>query len=112
MFVFTKTELPEEHTERDVQSFAAGQGGCLIPTVCVDKALHELSEFEDLVEESKKTGQDWQIVFVACLSGKSGMMPTSADAEQPLNTMIEGIHSGMIANYLAYDRAGNLIQFV
>ncbi len=58
LFVFTKVELPVEHSDIEAEKFHAGQGGNLVPVVCVDKALNELGSFSDLVEESKQTGQD------------------------------------------------------
>ena len=112
LFVFTRSELPEDSNVAEQQSFNAGQGGNLIPVVCVDKTLDECGDFAELVDESKNTGQDWQIVFVAALFGKMGVLPSNIDAEQPLARMIESIQQGLIANYLAFDRDGNLVQFV
>ena len=112
LFVFTRVELPEEHSDIEAEKFHAGQGGNLVPVVCVDKALNELGSFSELVEESKQTCPDWKIVFVACLDGKNGMMPTSSDADIPLQTMQTNILTGMVAGYLAYDREGNQTRIV
>lgn len=111
LFVFTLPEMPEGYTEAQVQSFHAGTGGVLTPQMCTDKALDELGDFSDLVEESRHTGQDWKIVFVACLAGRGGVMPSSEDAQEPLKTMIHSIQNGAISNYLAYDRDGELVLF-
>lgn len=112
LFVFTRVELPTAHSDIEAEKFHAGHGGNLVPVICVDKALIELGSFSDLVEESKQTGQDWKIAFVACLDGQNGVMPTSMDAEIPLQTMQTNILTGMISGYLAYDREGNQIQVV
>lgn len=111
LFVFTVPELPEGYTEKQIQRFHAGQGGVLTPKVCTDKAQDELGSFADLVEESRQTGQDWKIVFVACLSGRGGVMPTSEEAQKPLKDMVEAINNGAVSPFLAYDRDGNQVQF-
>lgn len=110
LFVFTQPELPEDHTEAQAQRFREGKGGVLTPKMCTDKALDELGDFSDLVEESHKTGQDWKIVFVACLAGRAGVMPSSEDAQGPLKKMVDSIRNGAVSRYLAYDRDGDQIR--
>jgi hypothetical protein len=104
-------ELPEGYTKVQIDRFHAGQGGVLTPKMCTDKTLDELGDFADLVAESRQTGQDWKIVFVACLGGRGGVMPSTEDAQEPLKKMVEAINNGAVSNYLAYDRDGNQIQF-
>lgn len=111
LFVFAQSELPEGYTEVQTQRFHAGQGGVLTPKVCTDKALDELGDFASLVEESRKTEQDWKIVFVACLGGRGGVMPSTEEAQEPLKKMVEAINNGAVSNYLAYDRDGNQVRF-
>lgn len=111
LFVFTRPELPERYTEAQKRDFDAGKGGVLSPQMCTDKPLDELGEFSALVEESQQLGQDWQIVFVACLAGRAGLMPSTEEAQEPLKTMIHSIQNGAISNYLAFDRSGDPVQF-
>jgi hypothetical protein len=111
LFVFTQSELPEGQTETQTQRFQAGTGGVLTPKMCTDKALDELGDFSDLVKESRQTGQDWKIVFVACLGGCAGVMPSTEDAQEHLKKMVNSIQNGAISNYLAYDRDGDLVRF-
>lgn len=111
LFVFTQPELPEGYAKEQIQRFHAGKGGVLTPKMCTDKALDELGNFSDLVTESHQTGQDWKVVFVACLAGRAGVMPTSDEAQEPLKKMVESIQNGAISNYLAYDRDGNQLKF-
>jgi hypothetical protein len=110
LFVFTKPELPEGYTEAQNQDFQAGTGGVLTPQMCTDKALDELGDFSDLVKESRQTGQDWKIVFVASLPGRAGVMPSTEEAQEPLKTMIHSIQNGAISRYLAFDQDGDLVQ--
>jgi len=111
LFVFTTAELPEGYTKAQTERFHAGQGGVLTPKICTDKAQDELGDFSDLVEESRQTGQDWKIVFVACLSGRGGIMPSTEEAQKPLKEMVESIQNGAVSHFLAYDRDGNQVQF-
>jgi len=111
LFVFTQPELPDGYTEAQKRDFQAGRGGVLTPQMCTDKALGELGDFSDLVQESRQMGPDWKIVFVACLAGRAGVMPSSEEAQEHLKTMIHSIQNGAISRYLAYDQDGELVRF-
>jgi len=111
LFVFTQSELPEGYTEVQTQRFNAGKGGVLTPKMCTDKALDELGDFSDLVKESRQTGLDWKIVFVACLAGRAGVMPSTEDAQEPLKKMVDSIQNGAVSRYLAYDSDGHQVRF-
>lgn len=110
LFVFAAAELPAQHTETQKQRFHEQQGGALAPVMCVDKTPAELDSFAALVEESGRTGQDWDIAFAAVLSGRHGIAPDAATAEKAMKKMIEAIHQGAISKFLAFNRAGELVQ--
>ena len=111
LFVFTRAELPEEHGPGQKEDFLAGQGGALVPVMCVDKLPEELGGFEALVDESQHTGAEWDIVFVSAMSGVSSLPPSSDEAEHPLLMMVESIKNGRLSNMLAFDRSGDPVQF-
>lgn len=80
--------------------------------MCVDKTLDELGSFSDLVTESESMGKNWQIVLVAGLSGRNGVVPSSDEAEQPLKRMVQAVESGGdLSNYMAFDKNGSPILF-
>lgn len=110
LFVFCKAELPEDATEEERNAFDRGEGGALTPVICVDKTPSEVPEFERLVLESEKTGQEWDVVFVAAMSGRGGIEPTSDDVQQPMTMMVESIRLGKVANFLPLDSAGIAID--
>ncbi|MDY0191256.1 MAG: hypothetical protein RBR22_11030 [Desulfuromonas sp.] len=110
LFVFTKAELPEDATELEKENFAQGLGGTLTPVVCVDKSPKELDNFATLLEESKKTGQDWDVVFVSSMSGHGGIAPNSDQAEQPLQMMVQAIQAGSIGSFLAFSNTGDILN--
>ncbi|WP_205342719.1 ribonucleotide reductase subunit alpha [Denitrificimonas caeni] len=110
LFVFTKAELPEDASELEKENFAQGLGGTLTPVVCVDKSPDELSSFSALLEESKKTEKDWDVVFVSSLSGHGGIAPNSDQAEQPLQMMVQAIQAGGIGSFLAFSNTGDILD--
>ncbi|RUO42742.1 ribonucleotide reductase subunit alpha [Aliidiomarina taiwanensis] len=112
LFVFTRIELPEEATEEQRARFKEGEGGNLDPVLCVDKLPDEVDCLEALIEESEQTGLTWDVAFAASMSGMLGHAPTTEQAEQPLNMMVESIKGGTVANFLAFNREGELLQIL
>lgn len=106
LFVFAGAELPDDSTPEQRARFKAGEGGALAPLMAVDKAPEELGTFAALVEESRQFGPDWAVVFVASLPGRAGRAPTSQEADQPLQRMIESIKAGSIGTFLPFNRRG------
>ena len=109
LFVFAGAELPADSTPEERARYHAGQGGALVPLMCVDKAAEELGTFAALVEESRQFGRDWTIVFVASLSGRNGRAPTAAEAGAPLQRMIESIKAGSVGSFIPFDRQGGTV---
>ena len=110
LFVFAAVELPDDATAEQRARFEAGQGGALVPQMCVDKAPDELHTFPDLVAEAAQFGKPWGIVFAAAMSGRAGAVPTSADADQPLELMIAAIQGGRFDGYIPFDPQGQAVQ--
>jgi hypothetical protein len=112
LFVFLQAILPDKPSEADKQRFESGQGGELKAIMCVDKNLSDLTNFADLVTESKQMEQAWNMVLVACLSGHNGQFPSAEEAEEPLKIMVQAVQNGAdLSKYLAFDQQGDLLQF-
>ena len=109
LFVFASADLPADSTEEQRARFQAGEGGALVPVMCVDKSPDELKSFSELVHESTLFGQDWSIVFCAAMSGQAGVAPTSEAAEKPLQQMVEAIKAGSLGSYIPFDREGQTV---
>lgn len=110
LLVFAAAELPRDATDREKAEFARGEGGALAPRVCVDKRPEEIDGFATLVEESRQTGVDWDILFVSALAGRGGFAPNPDEAVQPLRMMVEAIKGGRVGEFLAVNRDGELVE--
>lgn len=110
LFVFVGVELPEDATPEQRAHFEAGHGGALVPLMCVDKTPQELESFATLQSEATQFGQPWALVFAAALSGSGASAPTSADADSPLQAMVEAIKRGDIEGYIPFDTHGHTVQ--
>ena len=106
LFVFSGADLPDDATPEQRSGFQSGMGGALTPLMCVDKAPEDLGTFSALVEESREFGHEWAIVFVAALAGRGGLAPTSQDAQEPLQRMVESIKAGLLGSFIPFDRQG------
>ncbi|MCG7198626.1 ribonucleotide reductase subunit alpha [Marinobacter pelagius] len=110
LFVFCRAELPDDASPEEKAAFERGEGGALTPVICVDKTPDEAPDFGTLALESEATGQPWDMVFVAAMSGRGGIAPSSDEAQQPLTMMVEGIRMGHISNYLPLNGQGEAID--
>ena len=114
LFVFAAVELPDDATAAQRARFEAGQGGALVPLMCVDKTPQELPSFDALVQEAQQftaPGHDWAIVFAAAMSGTLNKAPTSTDAEAPLQRMVDAIKGGAHGAFIPFDRQGHPVRF-
>lgn len=118
LFVFVGVELPEDATPAQRERFQAGQGGALVPLMCVDKRPDELASFSSLIQESTRfapelgnqSGNKWGMVFAAAMSGSLDRMPSSKEAEAPLDRMVEAIKRGEHGAYIPFDPQGNIVR--
>ena len=113
LFVFAGTELPNEATPEQRERFAQGEGGVLVPLMCVDKLPEELEAFDALVRESQQfeqPGQPWRLVFTAALSGTAAQAPSDDDADKVLRRMVEAVKTGAFSAYLPFNRDGQPVR--
>ena len=58
LFTFAVAELPGDANAAQKAAFERGEGGALVPAVCVDKALDELSTFAAFAQEAEQFSLD------------------------------------------------------
>ena len=110
--MFLKASLPEDHDAAEKARFQERQGGALQPLMCVDKPVNELTKFDDLMKESKQMSDDWQIVLIAAMSGRAGILPNSDEARQPLEMMVQTVEQGGdLSRFMAFDKKGDPVKF-
>jgi len=76
----------------------------------VDKCPQDLASFAALVNEAGQFGHDWTLVFAAALSGKPHQVPSSEDAEAPLQRMVQAIKDGAHGTFIPFNRQGEPVQ--
>lgn len=111
LFVFAAAVLPSNASAEQQLQFDEGDGGELEPVMCVDKDPHTLTTFEALTAESRQTGQGWQVLFVAGLSGTGRAVPSESQIERALDYMVKSVRQGSIDRYAAYNVHGEPLSF-
>lgn len=106
LFVFVHAELPDFPDAEQRRRFEQGEGGVLVPVVCVDKTTEELTSMAALVEESRRTGIEWDLVFTAALDDPED----DAEVERQLQRMMESLQMGNITAYLAFNHQGDAVS--
>jgi hypothetical protein len=109
LLVFASADLPDDAKPEQRAGFEQGEGGALVPTMCVDKTPDEIGNFERLTREAKQFAAPWRVLFASSLSGTGDAPPTSKTAEPALERMVEAIKQGMFANMIAFDNSGAAI---
>ena len=111
LFVFAGAELPEDATPQQRTAFESGHGGELTPLMCTEKKLAELSSFDALAAESRRAGPPWQVMFAAGLGGRGSELPSAAEVESALTTMVERVRSGAVGGLMALSNQGEVLDF-
>ena len=113
LFVFAGAELPGDATPEQRARFAQGEGGALVPLMCVDKPPEELASFDALLRESQQfeaPGQPWRLVFAAALAGTPGQTPSEGHVDRALQRMVDAVKAGTFSAYLPFNREGLPVQ--
>lgn len=110
LLVFAQAELPDDATPAQRAAFEQGEGGALVPSMCVDKTPEEIGNFAQLQQEAGQFNTAWHVVFASSLAGAGDAPPSSQTAEAALNRMVEAIKLGNLAHMIAFDRTGLAID--
>lgn len=106
LFVFVRAELPDFPDAEQRRRFEQGEGGVLVPVICVDKTTEELSSMAALVEESRRTEIQWDLVFAAAMDDPKN----DDEVERQLQRMMESLQMGNITSFLVFDPQGEAVN--
>ncbi|MBK7656849.1 MAG: ribonucleotide reductase subunit alpha [Betaproteobacteria bacterium] len=109
LLVFATAHLPDDATAQQRIDFEAGNGGALVPAMCVDKVADELGSFASIALEATQFHMPWCMVFASTLSGVGDQAPSSQSAQSGLERMVESIKLGALADMIAFDTSGNVV---
>lgn len=110
LMVFAAAEMPDDATPQQQAEFEAGQGGALVPLMCVDKSPDEMESFAQLCKEADGMHSGWRVVLAGALSGTQGQAPSKQAVDETLQRWLGQIQAGRIdqvlAQTLAFTRDG------
>jgi len=102
LMVFVQAQLPDFPDDEQQKRFEEGEGGVLVPTVCVDKAPGEIENMAALVAEAEKTGAEWDLFFAAAMDDPND----DEEIQNQLTKMAEALQMGNVGAFIAFDRQG------
>ena len=95
------------------EAFEAGQGGALVPLMCVDKRPEEITSFVQLRTEADAMHGSWRVMLAGALSGQQGAAPTNQAVDQALERLLGLMQAGrmeqVLSQTLAFTRDGQAV---
>ena len=87
-----------------------GDGISLMPVTCIDKPLHRIQCYRDVVDAGGLTGHDWEVMCITMLEGENGSIATAMATNKRLDVMLEFIRQGQATRMLIFDRNEQYIK--
>lgn len=113
LLVFVQVTLPDDSTEAERADFEAGQGGALLPVMCVDLAPERLAvmdSFDALRAEADGRSTGWDMVLAGALAGQAGRGPDDASVNAALDRLLERVQQGDIGGLIPFSRSGEALE--
>lgn len=114
LLVFAGAELPDDADAQQRARFEAGEGGALVPLMCVDKRPDELTSFAQLCTEADGMHSGWRVVLAGALSGPPGEAPSDQSVDAAFERLLGLIQAGrmdqVLAQTLAFTRDGAAVS--
>ncbi len=112
LLVFVQVALPEDCSAAERADFEAGQGGALVPVMCVDLApdrIAVLAGFDQLRAEADGRSAGWQMVLAGAMGGQAGRAPDDAAVSGALDRLVQRVQMGDIDGLIPFNRAGEAL---
>lgn len=113
LLVFVQVELPEDSSDAERVGFEAGQGGALVPVMCVDLApdrIAVLTGFEQLRAEADGRSAGWEMVLAGAMGGQAGRAPDDAAVGSALDRLVQRVQMGDIDGLIPFNRKGEALE--
>jgi hypothetical protein len=110
LFVFAQVELPDDASPEERERFEAGEGGALVPRLCVAKTPDEETTFTALCEQADGMDCQWSLVVSAAVGGQRGQPPTEQAVDQALEQLVGRVQAGALDGLLVFDRKGEALS--
>ncbi len=114
LLVFAGAELPEDADAEQRTRFEAGEGGALVPLMCVDKRPEEVVSFAKLCTEADAMHSGWRVVLAGAMSSLPGesINDKAVDAafERLLGLIKAGQMDQVLAQTVAFTRDGSAVS--
>ena len=75
-----------------------------------NRMADELGSFDALAHQATQLHPAWTLVFAAALGGTLHRAPSSADAQAPLQRMVDAIKAGRHEGLIPFDRQGQAVR--
>ena len=114
LLIFAGAELPADADAEQRARFDAGEGGALVPLMCVDKRPDDVTSFAQLCTEADGMHSGWRVVLAGALSGTVSEPPSDKTVDQAFERLLGLIHAGqmdqVLAQTLAFTRDGAAVS--
>jgi len=101
LLVFAGAELPDDATAEQRARFEAGEGGALVPLMCVDKRPEDVVSFAELCTEADGMHSGWRVVLAGALSALPGEAINDKTVDAAFERLLGLIKAGQMDQVLA-----------
>jgi hypothetical protein len=114
LLVFAGAELPDDADAEQRARFEAGEGGALVPLMCVDKRPEEVVSFADLCTEADAMHSGWRVVLAGAMSSLPGESVNDKAVDAAFERLLGLIKAGqmdqVLAQTVAFTRDGAAVS--
>ena len=114
LLVFAGAELPDGADAEQRAQFEAGEGGALVPLMCVDKRPEDVVSFAELCTEADSMNSGWRVVLAGALSALPGETIKDKTIDTAIERLLGLIKAGQMdqvfAQTVAFTRDGAAVS--
>lgn len=116
LFVFLTAQIEADATAEQRAAFDQGEGGVLVPLMCVDKRPQDIASFEQFSAQADTMNSTWTLVLAGALSGIASAPPSDSKIDEIFQRWLAQIQNGqmeqVIAQTVAFSRTGQAVSLM